>query len=466
MFHQLKPVALLALALMCLMSCQSVGKKSHITIQTRTLKPQFLQHNDKFGDKKMNVLVRDSILNENDHFPKFYTFMVDNMMRAVYVRPKNKRVVIVDRTDSLGFEGITYPDETIILQELNRRFSVFLGYTLGLWRRSHDLRDAYLSSKKIYEEEQAYLKQAFKQFKTGRDFRKALRREIRYSYICNLIGPYSIKEVNVDSISPEYVKTVNGLQKELRSIIKTRSGTDKNVQLMVYDYNRFLSRKTRTSASAFDYEWQSAEQHFKGETQEYLMFRLLKEHYGAIKNYAVYLEKFKTTCKDKDFITHLNDFAAQNTHNFTPAELACSLSDSTGKILTWADILAQNKGKNIYLVNSAHASFTFFGEKLAAKIADFEKNNTKIIFVSSDRNKEKWLKELKTADAKLFQHYHLAAKDAPLLTFSNKKEETSRFFYNILIDDTGKVVLSNAADANKFDVLMRQLQTLSKIVLP
>lgn len=180
----------------------------------------------------------------------------------------------------------------------------------------------------------------------------------------------------------------------------------------------------------------------------------------------MYLEKFKATCKDKDFVTHLNDFAAQNTHNFTPAELTTTLSDSTGTVLTWADILAQNKGKNIYLVNSAHASLTFFGEKLATKIADFEKNNTKIIFVSSDRNKEKWLKELKTADAKLFQHYYLANQDTPVFTFLNKKEETSRFFYTILIDGTGKVVLSNAANPNKFDVLMRQLQTLSKIVLP
>jgi hypothetical protein len=466
MFNQLKPIALIFTAFCCLMSCQSIGKKSQITIQTKTLDTQILMHNDKFGDQKMNWLRRDSTLKETDHFPKFYTFMVKNRIQAMYVRPKNKHVTIIDQADSLAFEGLTYPDEAVIMCELNRRFSAFQGYTLGLWKRSYDLKDAYLSSKKIYEEEQAYLKQAFKQFKTGRDFRKALLREIKYSYICNLIGPYSVKEVNVDSISQDYVKTVLGLKKDLNAIIKTRRGTDKNVQLVVYDYSRFLSRKTMKTETAFDHQWQSAEQNFKGETQEYLKFRILKENYGAISNYDAYFEKFKTSCKDKDFTTYLTDFAAHNTHDFNAAELGTTLSDSTGKTMSWADILAENKGKKIYLMASGLSSFAFQGEALAKKITDFEKNNVKVIFISSERRKEKWLNELKTDDAKLFQHYHTSATDAPLLAFVNKKKEMESRFSNILIDENGKVVLCNAAYPSKFDLLLRQLRTMSKVLIP
>ncbi len=466
MFQQVKPTALIFMAFSCLMSCQSIGKKSQITIQTKTLLTQVLMHNDKFGDKKMNFLVRDSVLTENDHFPKFYTFMVKNRIQAMYVRPKNKRVTIIDQADSLAFEGLTYPDEAVIMCELNRRFSAFQGYTLGLWKRSHDLKDAYLSSKKIYEEEQAYLKQAFKQFKTGRDFRKALTREIKYSYICNLIGPYSVKEVNVDSISQDYVKTVLSLKKDLKNIIKTRRGTDKNAPLVAYDYSRFLSRKTMNSASSLEHQWQSAEQNFKGETQEYLKFRILKENYGVTKNYDAYFEKFKATCKDTDFTTYLTDFAAQNTHDFDAAELATTLTDSTGKVLSWGDILAENKGQKIYLINSRLSSFAFQGEALAKKIEDFEKNNVKVIFISDDRNRDKWLNDLKTEDAKLFQHYHLAAKKAPLLAFLDKSREMKSEFSNILIDENGKVVSRSAADTRKFDLLLRQLRMLSKVVIP
>ena len=466
MFQQFKPIALIFMAFCCLVSCQSIGKKSQITIQTKTLETQIMLHNDKFGDSKMIWLRRDTTVTENDYFPKFYTFMVKNRIQGMYVRPKNKRVTIIDQADSLAFEGLTYPDEAVIMCELNRRFSAFEGYTLGLWKRSHDLKDAYLSSKKIYEEEEAYLKQAFKQFKTGRDFRKAVTREIKYSYICNLIGPYSKKEVNVDSISQDYVKTVLGLKKDLNAIIKTRRGTDKNVQMVVYDYNRFLSRKAMKGETAFEHQWQSAEENFKGETQEYLKFRTLKENYGATSNYDAYFEKFKNSCKDKDFTTYLTDFAAQNTHNFDAAERGTTLTDSTGKVLSWADILAQNKGKKIYLMASGFSTFAFQGEALAKKINDFEKNNVKVIFISDERRKDKWLNDLKTDDAKLFQHYHLAAKDAALSAFFDKSREMKSEFSNILIDENGKVISRTAADVHKFDLLMRQLRTLSKVLIP
>ena len=102
MFNRLKPIALIFTAFCCLMSCQSIGKKSQITIQTKTLDTQILMHNDKFGDRKMNWLRRDSTLKETDHFPKFYTFMVKNRIQAMYVRPKNKHVTIVDQADSLA----------------------------------------------------------------------------------------------------------------------------------------------------------------------------------------------------------------------------------------------------------------------------------------------------------------------------------------------------------------------------
>lgn len=466
MFYQLKPTALIFIAFSCLMSCQSIGKKSQIVIQSKALETQILMHNDQFGDRKNTWLRRDTIVQDTGYFPKFYTFMVKHRIQAMYVRSKNKRVAIVDQADSLAFEGLTYPDEAVILCELNRRFSAFQGYTLGLWKRSHDLRDAYLSSKKIYEEEQAYLKQAFKQFKTGRDFRRALQREIKYSYICNLIGPYSVKEVNVDSISQDYVKTVLSLKKDLKTIVKTRRGTDKNVQMMVYDYNRFLSRKAMKSETALEFQWQSAEQNFKGETQEYVKFRTLKENYGATTAYDTYLEKFRNSCKNKDFTTYLTDFAAQNTHNFDAAELETTLTDSTGKTLTWANILAQNKGKKIYLMASRFSTFAFQGEQLAKKIEDFEKNNVKVIFISDDRKRDKWLNDLKTEDAKLFQHYHLANKDAPLMTFIDGSREIKSQFSNTLIDENGKVVSRTAADTRDFGLLLRQLRAMSKVLIP
>jgi hypothetical protein len=198
MFNQIKLLFAFIFVLLLTVGCQSIGKKSQITIKSETLEQKLMTQNDKFGDKKREALIRNTPLSKNDHFPMFYTFMVHNMVRSMYIRPKNKVVTVVDKvhpsgtgnTDSLGFVGISYPDESIILQELNRRFSAFQGYTLGLNRRSHDLKDAYMSSERIYFEEKTYLKEAFKKHKTGRDFRKAVRREIRYSYICNLIGPY------------------------------------------------------------------------------------------------------------------------------------------------------------------------------------------------------------------------------------------------------------------------------------
>ena len=268
MLNQIKQTAVCCVLLFLTFACQSIGKKSQVTIQSKSVDAHQMFQNDKFGDKQADKLSQNTPLSKTDHFPMFYTFTVNYKVRAMYVRPKNKVVTVFDRLnssgldkiDSLDFVGVTYPDENIILEEINRRFSVFQGYTLGLYKRSRDLKDAFMSSKRIYEEEQAYMKEAFKKYKTGRDFRKALQRECRYSYICNLIGPFSKSGTNVDSISPEYVAQVNSLKKELRNIIKTRRGTDKNVQETVYDFNRFLSRKARGTDTAFDYQWTMAEQ--------------------------------------------------------------------------------------------------------------------------------------------------------------------------------------------------------------
>ena len=470
--NQIKQFSLFILLLLSLFSCQSIGKKSQVTIQSKSVDAHQMSQTDKFGDKKSMSLSQKDPLSKIDHFPMFYTFMVNHKVRAMYVRPKNKIVTVVDRLnssgldkiDSLDFVGVTYPDENIILQEINRRFSVFQGYTLGLYKRSHDLKDAYMSSKRIYEEEQAYMKAAFKQYKTGRDFRKALHRECRYSYICNLIGPFSKTGTNVDSISTEYVKQVNSLKKELRNIIKTRRGTDKNVQETVYDFNRFLSRKAMKTDSAFDYQWSMAEQNFTGETREFLKFRLLKENYGAINNYNFYFDKFKKTCRDKDFVDYLDDWAVKNIHDFNKLELVTTLTDSTGQSLVWSDILAKYKGKKIYMIVSDFPVFQFYGLPLSKKMSEFEENNTQIIFISRDESKEKWQKSLELAEAKPFQNYHLSAEDTTLMNFLKTGER--KMVANVLIDENGKVVLAQAASPNQIALLMRQLKVVSKVIMP
>ena len=337
---------------------------------------------------------------------------------------------------------------------------------MGLNKRRYDLKDAFNSSKRIYDEEQAYLKEAFKRYKTGRDFRKALQRETRYSYICNLIGPFSKTGTNVDSISTEYVQQVNSLKKELRNIIKTRRGTDKNVHETVYDFNLFLSRKALKTDKSFDYQWSMAEQNFKGETREYLNFKLLKENYGAIDNYAFYFNQFKKTCKDKDFVAYLDNWATKNDHIFNALELTATLSDTTVKSLSWSDVLSKYKGKKIYMVVSDFSIFQYMGKIYASKIPTFEQNNTQLIFLSTNKSKEDWQKTLQLDEAKPFQHYHLAKEDTALLPFLKSTREGSKISSNILIDENGKVILTNAADLNQMDLLLRQLKVVRKVIMP
>ena len=472
MLNQIKKKALFFLLLLCLFSCQSIGKKSQVTFQSKSVNTHQMSHTDKFGDKKTGLLSPNTPLSKTGHFPMFFTILVNHKVRAMYVRPKNKVVTVydrlnswgLDRIDSLDFVGVSYPDENIILQEINRRFSVFQGYTLGLYKRSHDLKDAYNSSKRIYDEEQAYLKEAFKKYKTGRDFRKALQQECSYSYICNLIGPFSKSGTNVDSISQEYVAQVNSLKKELRNIIKTRRGTDRNVREMVYDFNRFLSRKAEKANTAFDYQWSMADKNFKGETREFLKFRLLKENFGAINNYNFYFDTFKKTCKDKDFVVHLNDWTTQNVHDFNALELATTLTDSAGQSLLWSDVLAKYKGKKIYLVVSDFSVFQFYGLPLSKRMSDFEQNNTQIIFISKDYDKKKWQKSLEMPEAKPFHHYHLSSDDNTLMRFLKSGE--SKLAPTVLINENGKVVLAQAAPPNNLTLLMQQLKVATKVIMP
>ena len=436
------------------LSCQGIGKKSQVTVQTRTLSAQSMTQTDKFGDQNRAILRRDTPLSNLDHFPKIMSFSALNMERPMYVRAKDKMVTVIDRGDTLGFEGVKYPDESIILQELHRRFSLFQGYTLGLNRRRYDLNYAYLSSKKIYEEQKIYLESAFKKFKVGRDFKKQMQREIRYSYFCNLLGPYSITNTNVDSISPIFVETLNGCKKDLQNAIKTRKGTDKNVHTLVYDYNRFLSRKAMATDTAFDYQWLTVDKNFKGETREYIKFRLLKENFGAIGNYESAYNQFKTTCKDKDFVAYLDRLAVNNTHIFNAEELTSSLQDTAGQKLTWANILEKNKGKKIYLIVGNAYTLQLFGKELTEKAAYFEKHETQIVFVLTDRKKEQWQKVLETVVLPNFQQYYLGASDLPI---QRVLEQPFSFVSTHFLDKTGRIALKNAANPNKQGLLMRQL---------
>ncbi len=476
MLNQIKQITILSLSILCIISCQSIGKKSQVSIESKSVDVQNMTQNDKFGDKRTDNLIRNTPLNKNEHFPMFYTIMLNNKVRAMYVRPENKNVTIVDRLnssgldriDSLDFVGVTYPDENIILQEINRRFSVFQGYTLGLYKRSRDLKDAYNSSKRIYDEEQAYMKEAFKKYKTGRDFRKALRREVRYSYICNLIGPYSKSGTNVDSISTVYIRQVDSVKKELRNIIKTRKGTDRNVHETVYDFNRFLSRQAMKTDTAFEYQWLMAEQNFKGETREYLKFKLLKENFGATPQYNTYFEQFKKGCKDRDFIDYLDKLSKKNDHIFNASELASALSDTSGQTLTWADILAKNKGKKIYLVASEFGDMPFFNQQFDGKMNDFEKNETNVIVISSGKVTSKMSSGMEIIGKKPYQQYKIATNESAFSNFLNPKGAAFRGSYCILIDKDGKVVLTDAADPQNFGLLLRQMKYSGKgkVIMP
>ncbi|NJN35196.1 MAG: hypothetical protein HC817_14035 [Saprospiraceae bacterium] len=219
--------------------------------------------------------------------------------RVVFVRPKNKNIAIVTSGDSISFEGNGRREELIMFQELHRRFSLFNGYTLGLNRRAWDMNYAYLSSKEIFEEETRVLKNFYEKYKVSRDVQTFLNQEIKYSYFCNLLGPYSIKSANVDSLSPAFTKTLTGLGKDLKTAIRTRRGNSHNLHTLLYDYNRFLCRKDMQTDKAFEVQWASAQKNFKRETREYLHFKLIKEYFGIPKNYGTYWQIFKKNAKTK-----------------------------------------------------------------------------------------------------------------------------------------------------------------------
>ncbi len=440
-----------------LLSCHTIGKKSQVSIQNKTLEEYSVRYIDKFGDYKTMRIDYKAPLSIKGHFPNIFMTQHNHIERVVFVRPKNKNIAIITSGDSISYEGSGSREELVIFQEMHRRFSLFNGYTLGLNRRAWDMNYAYMSSKEIYEEETRVLKNFYEKYKVSRDVQEYLNQEIKYSYFCNLLGPYSIKAANVDSLSPAFVKTLMGLGKDLKTAIRTRKGNAHNLHTLVYDYNRFLCRKEMLTDKAFEAQWASAQKNFKRETREYLKFRLLREYFGLLKNYDTYWQSFKKKSKDPDFVQYLEAFFEENKHTFSQFELYSEVEDTTGKTLTWLQVLAENKGKKVYLVLANNSFLTYTLNPITAKVADFTQKNCVIIALSDDEKKENWLKNLPQKNMNHVQFYRISDLKSPLSAYFDSNPNKSQLNRSFLLNKNGQVILTKLKETSKMALLLKQL---------
>jgi hypothetical protein len=451
-----KQLTLLCLVLF-LISCHTIGRKSEISIHNKTLEPQYMSYIDKYGERKSVLVNYKTPLSIKEHFPKLVSTQFEYIERPVFIRSKDRSIHVVMRGDSISYEGNKKNEELVVLQEMHRRFSLFNGYTLGLYKRAKDLNYAYLSSKEVHREQMALLNNFYKKYKINRDLQKRLNEEIKYSYICNLLGPYSIKGVNVDSLSPAFVKTLEALNKDIRNAIKTRKGTGQNVYAMVYDYNRFLSRKDMEGEKAFETQWLKAEKKFKKETKEYIQFKLLKEYYGSLVQYDSYWQLFKKKCKDKDFVHHLEAFFQDNKYTFSDIERQSELIDSSGKSYTWEQILAQNKGKKAYINIVSHFMLQYNIANLEDIADKIEQKNCQIILISDDNKMQDWLKAYPKDAPQNIQFYRLKDLESPLAQYFRKMNIISRFSNSCLLNTNGQIIFKKLSEPTKASVFLKQL---------
>ncbi|NJN35195.1 MAG: hypothetical protein HC817_14030 [Saprospiraceae bacterium] len=60
---------------------------------------------------------------------------------------------------------------------------------------------------------------------------------------------------------------------------------------------------------------------------------------------------FQKKCKDQDFVQHLEAFFERNKHNFSQFERYSVVEDTTGKTLTWHQVLEEIMAKSLFNFN-------------------------------------------------------------------------------------------------------------------
>ena len=304
----------------------------------------------------------------------------------------------------------------------------------------------------LYNQRQAFLKQVKDSLALGPGFDKFIQTETKSNYLISLLAPFYHPNFNRQLLRHTYLDTLSQFYTSGFFNQDSLVFSSLRYRRSITFYNRFLSRAALQTPQEMQVLYRNASQKFTGQTRDYALFSLLKEHLPQDLGMTAYLERSKKDITYKPYRIYLDSLVNRPLQLTTnPKLLNNALTTVKGEKITWQELLARNQGKVVYVTFWATWFDLSLNELVAAQALQATLKDQDIVFVYLAENHPKEKAQLQpTITARQInkendQHYFIDL-ESPMPVFIAGNNNGFPMLHHLLIDKTGKVAAMNAKD--------------------
>jgi thiol-disulfide isomerase/thioredoxin len=229
-------------------------------------------------------------------------------------------------------------------------------------------------------------------------FVRFAEQQIQVQYLGMLFAPYLDKEHAFKQFPASYADLIKAATPAAFLANDSLALFLPSYRSAAISYVRYLSRDSLDTPAELATQFRQARTALRGRTRDYVWFFLLKRHLAQHPPaYSACYAQFKRECTTKPYVHYLDSLSARPAALQQRADLLRTpLLSSTGKTITWGQLVAANRGKPSYLdlwaswcgpcLAEMPASVTLHGSA-AGKDLNF-------VYLSVDTDKAGWLKAI------------------------------------------------------------------------
>ncbi|HMR56063.1 MAG: TlpA family protein disulfide reductase [Cytophagales bacterium] len=319
----------------------------------------------------------------------------------VYTNDKNKFVFQSNNHET---------DDLTILTAIEATHGFVLPDNLGLTITNRlDIMYIVDGIKKKYSDRVHFIKEYKKSHTISNEYEATIKKLIYQKYLLSLLFPvYAGQDsvgYNFENLPAEYHDI---LKNETNDVFDDSQINFQSYQLVLWNYCKYLSRRSLNTSEEFVSMFGNAKKHFYGKSREFLMFLILKKYTGkGLPDFQRSAEAFLREYPESDYREHLARLIPSDLTNDMITLSNEKLVSYNVTDVTWKEIIDLNKGKVIYVDFWASWCKPCLQEMpYSASLRDsLNTKNVTFLYVSIDQNNDSWIRAANKLKFDPSQHF-------------------------------------------------------------